>query len=174
MRKGLLIALALFLSGCHDSKLFMEGNTFCPQVQIMRDSAYLTQYVNFKETFQINLSGYEGMCYYEQDVERYRAIIRPIFKIKRLTPSDETDVRFSYYTETLKGPAADLGKKTHYLNAQIPLNQQEIEYKAPAVQVYIPTEEGGEYDVNLGIWQSPEEKLYNQRTFDINYRYIDE
>lgn len=174
MKKSFLFALILFLSACADGKLHIGESAFCPQVQIMRDSAYLTQYVKFKETFQINLAGYEGYCYFESDVDRYRAIIRPIFKIKRLTSSDETDVRFSYYTETLKGPAADLGKKTYYLNVRIPRDQIEIEYKAPAVKVYIPTEEGGEYDVNLGLWQSPEEKMYNQRTFDINYRYIEE
>lgn len=169
-----LIALFVFLlAGC-ESWPSTGGGGLCPRVQILRDNAYVSQYVNYKETFQINLSGYEGYCYYEQSVGRHRAVIYPIFKIRRLTPSDETDVRFSYYTETLKGPPEYLGKKTYYANAHIPLNELETTYKAPAAKVFIPEEMIDNYDINLGLWQSPEEARYNHRTFDINYRYIDE
>lgn len=174
MKRFFLIALFL-LGACRETMLSLDpADTSCPQVQIMRNDAYLTQYVNYKETFQINLTGYEGYCYYEENVERYRAVIRPIFTIKRLRPSDETDVRFSYYTETVKGPPAYLGKKTHFVTAKIGLNELETEYKGSDAYVYIPSVIADDYDVRLGLWISPNERRYNQRTFDINYRYYEE
>lgn len=175
MKAKIILVALLVLSACyHNTSDSYNDDGICPQVQIARNTSYLTQYVKYKETFQISIIGYEGRCYYEDSVDRYQAIIKPTFKIKRLTPSEETDVRFSYYTETYKLPTEDLGKKTYYLNAHIPQDKLEIEYQAPEVKVYIPTEKGTEYDVRLGLWQSPEEKLYNQRTFDINYRYINQ
>ena len=165
----------LFLSGC--SVLFGDNNSdinVCPQVQIVRDQSYLSQVVNYKETFQISIIGYEGFCYYDKKLERNRAMINPIFKIKRLRPSDETDVRFSYYTETVQGPPEYIGKKTYHLNVHIAEDELEKKYTANAVSVFIPPEMLYGYDINLGLWISPEEARYNQRTFDINYRYITE
>lgn len=83
----------------------------CPRVVIPRDTAYLTQIVNYREEFQISLVGYEGHCYFDTRVNRDKAVINPVFKIKRLRRSDETDVHFAYYTETVKGPPAYLGKR---------------------------------------------------------------
>jgi len=171
-----LILLALFLlNGC-GGWLFGEDNKphMCPMVQISRDNSYLTQFVNYREAFQISISGYEGYCYYDRLLERHRAVISPVFKVRRLRPSDETDVRFSYYTETIKGPPEYLGKKTYHLTVNIPTNKIEIEYKSHPVNVFIPAEMLYEYDINLGLWISPEEAKYNNRTFDINYRYEEE
>lgn len=174
--KRLICLLSIFLAGCQNSKVIsypIEGE-LCPQVQILRDEAYLTQYVGYKETFQISISGHQGYCYYDNDVERYRAVIRPIFTIKRLTPSKESDVRFSYYTETVKGPPQYLGKKTYHLMVHIPPQKQEITYMAPETKVFIPQKMIKDYDVNLGLWISPNEAAYNKKTFDINYHYVDE
>ena len=174
MMKRFLPVLFLLFCACGETRLALEPRDFsCPQVQIIRNDAYLTQYMKSKETFQINLSGYEGYCYYEDTVGRYKAVIRPVFTIKRLQPNDETDVRFSYYTETVKGPPEYLGKKTHFVTAKIGLTERETEYKGASSSVYIPSTVAEDYDVNLGLWISPEEKLYNQRTFDINYRYYE-
>jgi len=173
IKRFVLIAVFL-LTSCGKQMVALDPfDASCPQVQIIRNDAYLTQYVKYKEAFQINLSGYEGYCHYEEGVGRYKAVIRPIFTIKRLRPSDETDVRFSYYTETVKGPPEYLGKKTYFANAKIGLNDREVIYKGSTASVYIPSVIADDYDVNLGLWISPEEKLYNQRTFDINYRYYD-
>ena len=173
MLKRFCWLLALGLSGC--GSWFHEPDVrVCPQVQIVRDNSYLTQFVKYKETVQISLRGDEGYCYYDEHLQRHRAIIEPVFKIKRLTPSDETDVRFSYYTETVKGPPEYLGKKTYFITAHIAPDALETQYKGRAVSVFIPPEMVYEYDINLGLWISPEEALYNRRTFDINYRYIEE
>ena len=175
MFKHLILLFLFLLNGC-GGWLFDEDNgiQMCPMVQISRGSSYLTQFVNYEESFQISISGYEGHCYYDRTLERHRAVISPVFKIKRLRPSEETDVRFSYYTETVKGPPEYLGKKTYHLTAKIPTNKIEIEYKSQPVNVFIPAEMLYEYDINLGLWISPEETKYNNRTFDINYRYMEE
>lgn len=174
--KKLIFLMVFILSGCTEWiwSSSSSGSGLCPQVRILRGNSYLTQFVNYRETFQISINGYEGYCYYDTALARHRAVIRPIFKIKRLSPSDETDVRFSYYTETVKGPPAYLGKKTYYLTVKIKADELETTYKAPAVNVFVPAEMLDDYDINLGLWLRPDEERYNQRTFDINYRYIEE
>ena len=37
--------------------------------------------------------------------------------------------------------------------------------------VYVPEEYKYSYDINMGLVISPEERKYNRRTFDIEYRY---
>jgi hypothetical protein len=174
MMRILSILLCLSLIGCSTDALYYGESEVCPQVQIIRNESYLSQFVGYKEQFQISISGYEGYCYYDNALNRHRAVIRPTFKIKRLSRSPETDVRFSYYTETVKGPTEYLGKKTYFVTAHIGANELETYYTAPEVKVHIPEKMIKDYDVNLGLWISPEEAKYNQRTFDINYRYVDE
>ncbi len=168
MLKKISLILFVFLTGCEYG--YMDYET-CPRVQIIRDNAYLTQIVNYREEFQINLIGYDGYCYYDRKIEQNKALIKPIFQIKRLRPSDETDVHFAFYTETVKGPPQYIGKKTHYAAVRIPADALEIEYTAPQVMVYVPEEYKYSYDINMGLVISPEEKKYNHRTFDIEYRY---
>lgn len=55
--------------------------------------------------------------------------------------------------------------------ATIPADVLEIEYTAPQVMVYVPEEYKYSYDINMGLVISPEERKYNRRTFDIEYRY---
>lgn len=173
--KRLLSVFCLILASCSSDPIIYETEgEICPQVQIVRNESYLSQFVGYKEQFQISISGYDGYCYYDDVLQRHRAVIRPTFKIKRLSRSPETDVRFSYYTETVKGPTEYLGKKTHYVTAHIGADELETYYTAPETKVFIPEKMIKDYDVNLGLWISPEEAKYNRRTFDINYRYIDE
>ncbi len=168
-----IFAFILFfaVAGC---RLGGSDEAICPRVVIPRDTAYLTQIVNYREEFQISLLGYEGHCYFDTRVNRDKAVINPVFKIKRLRKSDETDVHFAYYTETVKGPPAYLGKKTYYLAVTLAFDETEKIYTAPAVEVKIPPEMKYEFDINLGLVISPEEMRYNRRTFDIDYRYVDE
>ena len=49
-----------------------------------------------------------------------------------------------------------------------------MRYKANQANVFVPAEMLYGYDINLGLWISPEEEKYNHRTFDINYRYEQE
>ena len=171
-----LLLLLLFLStGCAPYDTYDDSHTYdennCPDIEIARDNAYLTQFVNYQDKFQISINGYEGFCYYETIQSKHRAVIRPIFKIKRLAPSEETDVRFSFYTETRKGPPQYIGKKTYHATAHIKRGETETLYQAPAVKVFIPSTAIDGYDINLGLVVSPEEKRYNSRTFDVEYPY---
>lgn len=167
--KSVTLFVIFLLSACQG---YVEK--LCPRVIIPRDTSYLTQVVNYYEEFQISVVGFDGYCYFDNRVNRTKGVINPIFKVKRLRPSDETDVHFAYYTETIKGPPAYLGKKTYYLTVTIPAGELETTYKAPPVEVKVPENMKYDFDINLGLVQSPEESKYNKRTFDINYRYVDE
>jgi len=74
----------------------------------------------------------------------------------------------------VKGAPEYLGKKTYYVTVPIKTGERETYYKAAPAKVFIPSEKGYDYDINLGLWLSPEEAHYNHRTFDINYRYTEE
>ena len=117
MLKKFYLLLLVLAAGCQSGVMDYET---CPRVQIIRDNAYLTQVVNYREEFQINLIGYDGYCYMDRKINQNKALIKPIFQIKRLRPSDETDVHFAFYTETVKGPPQYIGKKTHFAVATIP------------------------------------------------------
>ena len=56
--------LVFFASAC---RLGGSDDVMCPRVVIPRDTAYLTQIVNYREEFQISLVGYEGHCYFDTD-----------------------------------------------------------------------------------------------------------
>lgn len=166
--KILSLFAVIFISSCAGG---YENYKACPRVNISRSNAYLTQVVNYKEQFRISLIGFEGFCYQEKSANQSMARIIPVFEIQRLRPSDETTVHFAYYTETVKGPPEYLGKKTYYEEARIPLSEQKTEYRGHYVNVRIPPEMKYSFDIYLGMVISPEEYKYNQRTFDINYKY---
>ena len=110
-----------FLSSKDDSG-FAET---CPLVRIPRNSAYVIQKVNYIDDFQIELTGYSGYCYFDKRVNRRKAVIIPQFEVKRLRgKSDETDVDFEYYTQTIKGPPEYLGKKQYFGHVTIPLERR--------------------------------------------------
>ena len=167
-----LLKLVAFLSLGACSSIRYEH--LCPNVIIPRDTAYSTQVADYSDDFQIELTGYEGYCYYDKTRRSNYASIMPVFSIKRLKDSSVTEVDVNFYTQTVKGPPAYLGKKTYYLSVTIPENEKEITYTADSVEVKIPPEMKYEFDINLGLYITPEEAKYNQRTFDIDYRYVDE
>lgn len=172
LKKIITIQLTILLSACG----FMwsdegEDMRICPNVLISRADAYLVQKDLQHENFLIELIGFDGYCFFDKRINHDKAVITPIFRIKRLRPTDETDVMFSYYTETVKGPPAYLGKKTHYAKAKIPLDKVTTEYKGEQAEVRIPPEMKYEYDINLGINIPKTEKKYNQRTFDVPLEY---
>ncbi|MDD4557203.1 MAG: hypothetical protein PHE89_07800 [Alphaproteobacteria bacterium] len=160
-------ALVLFLNSC----ALYEGNEFCPRVDIKRNNAYIVQTSNVAEEFIIEMSGYEGYCFYDTRIKHDKAVITPIFKIKRIHPNDVSSVRFSYYTETVKGPPEYLGKKTYFANVIIPTEEKEIEYKAKPVEIRIPPNMKYEFDIFMGLNLSQSQKIYNQRTFDTQLEF---
>ena len=144
----------------------------CPVVIIPRDIAYVTQKVNYIDDFQIELKGYSGYCYFDKRINRRKAVIIPQFEVRRLRQNlDETDVDFTYFTETIKGPPEYLGKKHYFGHVTIPLNQREKVLNGKQLELKIPNEDYGRFEIYLGLELSPEERKYNNRTFDIKYQF---
>lgn len=169
IKKILAVTLLLSIAGCSWWK--GEPSKVCPRALIQRKDAYMIQKSMHYEEFMIELVGQEGFCYFDNRVNHDKAVVSPIFKIKRLRPNDETDVMFSYYTETVKGPPAFLGKKTYFAKVYMPADETEIEYRAKETEVRIPPGMKYDFDINLGLNIRPRDRSYNQRTFDVPLEY---
>lgn len=169
LKKTAIASLVIILASC--SWFHGEEKKYCPRAFIPRSDSYLIQKGADKEDFMIELIGFDGYCYFDNGIKHDKAIVTPIFKITRLSPSDETDVMFSFYAETIKGPPEYLGKKTYYETISVPLNKREIEFKGKQAELRIPPEMKYEFDINLGLNLGNEDRKYNQRTFDVPLGY---
>jgi len=168
MLKKLLLTVPWFLASC--SLLWYEDEvTPCPYVTIPQDTSYLTQTVSYLDNFQIEVNGYEGYCYDEHSVNRRYAVITPVFSVTRLRDSDETEVDFNFYTETVKGPPGFLGKKSYAAGTSIGLDEQSKEFRGKPVKVKIPAD-GTPLEIILSLDVSRDEYRYNQRTFNVERR----
>ena len=171
---GLLLC-AFLLASCSflgDKDGALEAEDSCPAVIILRDVAYVTQKVNHKDDFRIELTGFSGYCYFDERVNRRKAVITPQFEVRRLRRKlDETDVDFEYFTETVKGPPEYLGKKHYFGHVTIPFNQREMVFSGKPLELKIPNQDYGRFEILLGLELTPEEQKYNNRTFDVKYRF---
>lgn len=140
----------------------------CPNAQISRDTAYIIQKSQVAEDFSIELVGTDGYCYYDEKIKHDKAVVAPIFKIKRLSPNGQTDIMFSYYTKTIKGPPEYLGTKTHFVTVLMPKDVDELQYTGKQTEVRIPAGMKYDYDIILGLALSKADYDYNQKTFDTN------
>lgn len=171
LKKIVLLGMCGLLAGCMNE--FNSGN-LCPRVEIPRETAYLTQIVHYKDQFQIELSGYSGYCWFDKRVNRRKASLRPEFIVRRLRPSPDTSVDFSYYTETLQGPPEYLGRRTYFVTADIAAAETEKKFSGQSVELKVPDSEEYKFTILLGLVLSPEELKYNRKTFDVNYDYLEE
>ncbi|MFI3241106.1 MAG: hypothetical protein R3Y43_00900 [Alphaproteobacteria bacterium] len=146
----------------------------CPNVLIPRKSAYLTQKSSSFEDFQVQIVGVEGYCYYDRELKTNKAVITPVFELSRLAPSKDCQVDFKFFTETLDGPPEYLGKWRHHQSASINYDQKSIKFKGKTLEQRIPVENESQFIINLGLVQTQREKVFNQRTFDIKFDYIEE
>ncbi len=166
--KYLSVIALMLLSSC-SSKNAEDYDYNCIKVTLPRSSAYVTQKVNYKNDFQIETVGYSAYCYFDKRVNRRKAVITPQFKVKRLRGDlDETDVDFEYYTETIKGPPEYLGRKQYFAHITIPLDKKEIIFSGRTLELKIPNSDYEDFSVNLGLELTPEERKYNNKTFEIN------
>ena len=110
----------------------------CPNVVIPRDTAYLTQKINYFDEFQIEVTGFEGFCMPNEKAGRNYGYVTPLFNIQRLKDTDETDVDFSFYIETRQGPPEYLGRKTYSAYVTLGEHEKEKSFKGPTVKVLIP------------------------------------
>lgn len=174
IKKISAIFLLFFLPGCvllwNNAP---EGYKQCPLITIKREDARLIQIVNYKDNFMVELKGTEAFCYFDDRVKQEKAVITPIFEVKRLQQSDENDVQFAWFTNTIKGPPAFLGKKTYFEAVSLSADENEKEFKGKAVEVKIPQEMMYEFEIFAGLVISPQGKAYNQRFFDVDMEYDD-
>ncbi len=161
----------LMIGGCISSDL--DGYKQCPLVTIKREDARLIQIINYQDNFEIEFVGFEGFCYYDTRVNQEKAKITPIFSINKLRDTDETDIQFQWFTNTIKGPPAYLGKKSYFVETSMRRDERRKEFKGKSVDVKIPVDKMYEFEIFAGLELSPQEKKYNQRVFDVDLGYDD-
>lgn len=144
----------------------------CPNVQIPRATAYAMQKAGYSEEVRLELIGYEGYCLKANTVDRRYAVIRPLFKIIRLSEGYDTRIDFSYYTETIKGPPEFLGRRRYFASVDIPRDVYEKEFAGRQIKVRLPGEDYADFAILLGMENSATERDYNQKMFDVEYRYL--
>lgn len=174
LKQSLLLSASLLISSCTfwNAEPPQPIPGVCPQVVIPRDVAYVVQKVNYQDDFQIELKGYEGYCYFDKRVNRRKAVITPKFEVRRLHRHlDETDVDFSIFTQPEAGPPEYLGKKTYFERVTLPLSVREKTFEGKTIELKVPNDEYTDFTIYLGIDISPEERKYNDRTFDIKFKY---
>ncbi len=173
MFKKIFCAILLIgLCGCVSS--VPEGYRQCPVMTIKREDARLIQIVNYQDNFEIELIGVEGFCYFDERVNQEKAKITPTFRVKKLRNTDETDVQFSWFTNTIKGPPQFLGKKSYFVGTSISSKEMSKEFKGKQVEVKIPLDMMYEFEIFAGLDISPQERKYNQKIFDVDLGYIEE
>ena len=172
MRK-IFYALAMLFLASSCSYSVPEGYKQCPLVTIKREDARLIQIINYQDNYEIELIGFEGFCYYDTRVNQEKAKITPIFAINKLRNTDESDIHFSWFTNTIKGPPAFLGKKTYFVETSMKKEERHKEFKGAQVEVKIPVNMMYDFEIFAGLELSPKEKKYNQRLFDVDLEYYE-
>ena len=79
------------VSGADDTS-YLKDVEGCPKIHIREDDVKIVQKEDYQELFEIKAVGYEGFCYFNEKVEKDRAVVKPKFKVTRLSDSDVTDV----------------------------------------------------------------------------------
>ena len=138
------------VSGADDTS-YLKDVEGCPKIHIREDDVKIVQKEDYQELFEIKAVGYEGICYFNEKVEKDRAVVKPKFKVMRLSDSDVTDVQFSYYLETVEGPTSFLGRKTYFASANMPVGVNEMEFTADAGELTIPVPGTYDLDIFLGL-----------------------
>lgn len=169
IKKICIFVLAGALGAC----VLKEPERFCPFVTIKRDDARLIQKVNYQDDFEVEFKGIEGYCWYDGRVKKEKARITPIFVVRKLRNTDESDIHFSWFTNTVKGPPAYLGKKAYFAAVSMNKGERIKEFRGEAVDVKIPREMMYEFEIFAGLVVSPQEKQYNRRIFDVDFEYYD-
>lgn len=167
--KFLSLVIVLLVSSC----VVEQPYQMCPVVSIAREDAKLIQKVNYQDDFMVELKGFDGYCYFDTRVKQEKAVITPIFIVTKLRNTDETDVQFSWFTNTVKGPPAYLGRRSYFAGTHIGQGERIKEFKGRPVEVKIPLEMMYEFEILMGLDVSQEEKKYNQRIFDVEYDYYE-
>lgn len=167
MKKYILLTALLMIVSCTAS--YRAEDFRCPNIKIPGNEAYLTQIVNYRDNFRVELIGYEGYCYVVEGTSRRYAAITPQFRLTRLQKSSDTAVDFSFYTNIEQGPPEFVGKRSYFARGKLDIDDKETTFGGRPVKVKIPLDQD-DIEILLGLNVSAEEAKYNQRTFDTRSR----
>ena len=148
MKTKLPLFLLMFLmTGCLSEQNSVSTRT-CPKVQIRTADSTIKQFAGGQDLFEIQMVSYRGYCYFDESAGQTKAVVTPIFHIKRLTDSNVEDVHFSYYLETAEGPARFLGKKSYFAAVRMAKGLWNMNWQPAkeAIGISVPN---GEYDVDM-------------------------
>lgn len=167
MKRYVWLTALLMIASCTAS--YQAEDFRCPNVKIPGGEAYLTQIVNYRDNFRVELTGYEGYCYVVEGTSRRYAVITPQFRLTRLQDSADTAVDFSFYTNIEQGPPEFVGKRSYFARGKLDVDDKETTFSGRPVKVKIPVDQD-DIEILLGLDVSAEEAKYNQRTFDTRSR----
>jgi hypothetical protein len=170
MKKIIIFMLFVLLLGC--SSRPTEKYT-CPQIIIPRATTRTYQN-DITDKFQINMVGHESYCYQEDADKRYYAVITPIFKVRRLEPSDTTNVDADFYVKTSVNDKDYIGIRTFSQTLNIPKDTKEIRLKGRPTINRISTPPYREFKIYLGMDLDGSRKTKAKKMFDIDYMYLSE
>ena len=163
------ILFLFILCSCANSQTLQRDSNTCPYISLSSQNSYLTQIVNYSSNFRVEFIGYEVYCYYFSPAQMRFAEITPSFRVVRLKPSDDTEVDFSFYTDTTQGPPEFLGKRNYFVSVKNIGDKKII--KAQPVKVRIPLI-NNEFQIELGLNMSPAEKNYNAKNPYVHFGTI--
>lgn len=165
---------ACVLLGMLSACILQQPEQYCPLISMKREDARLIQKVNYQDDFEVELKAVEGFCFYDERVKQEKAHLTPIFIIRKLRNTDETDIHFSWFTNTVKGPPAYLGKKTYHTGTSMKTGERSKEFRGDSVELKIPQEMMYEFEIMTGLVVSPQEKKYNKKIFDVDFEFYDD
>ena len=153
-KKCFIIAMTLSLASCEFLRAWWGGSEeeLCPVVKIDPQNLYIKDSES-GNSFRVSIRGFEGYCYTDAH-NINRAVIVPIIRVQRLKDTGETDIHFTYYTETLEGPPEFLGKKTYHTYLSVSLQEPGMVFRLKPLERVIPTEAPHDYDIKLGLDKS--------------------
>ena len=150
-KKCILLLLPFLLLGCNRDD---DASGPCPQIRVRQDTLSA-----LGGAVQVSIKGYEGHCYYHEGSRTVQAQITPVFEAVRNETGDESDIFFTYYTETIIGPPEYLGRKVRNEKFTIPEGSFHKFYRGKTFQMRIPAGLENTYSIEMGIVFSPRNKI---------------
>lgn len=147
LKKLLVIGLVSLGAAC----TYVQQTPLCPNVVIHKGNDTLIQNAVGNGQFKIELTGYEGYCFMDEKINRAKARITPLFRIFRLNNLDETDVHFTYYTDTVQGPPQYLGKRFYNETVNIPYAVRQKAFRGRPIETKIPDISGANFEIAMGL-----------------------
>ena len=170
MKKIIIFMLFVLLSGCSSKP---TARYTCPKIIIPRATTRTYQN-DITDKFQINMVGHESYCYQEEADNRYYAVITPIFQVRRLEPSETTNVDANYYVKTSINDIDYIGKRTFSQTLNIPLDAKEVKVKGRPSVNRISNPPYQKFKIYLGMDLDGSRMAKSKKMFDIDYSYLSE